>query len=184
MKTAPTKDLELQRLELEQQRFKLEQQGTIFRYVAILGGIATFAWSSYTYFDTAHRERDKLTDERAKQADERARATAAQRIAGMQPFLERQLRLFEETTQTTAFLATTLDSPDRAKRIEKFWQLYWGELALVEHGKVESAMVAFGNALTAGADKTQLQRLALDVTYACRNELAESWAEPSWRHNE
>lgn len=184
MKTEPTKDLELQRLELERQRFKLEQQGTIFRYIAILGGIATFAWSSYTYFDTAHLERDKLAGERAQQEDERARATAAQRIAAMQPFLERQLRLFEEATQTAAFLATTVESPDRAKRIEKFWQLYWGELALVEHGKVEAAMVAFGDALTDGTDKTQLQQLALKITYACRNELAESWAEPSWRHNE
>ena len=102
----------------------------------------------------------------------------------MQPFLERQLRLFEEATQTVAFLATTSDSPDRAKRLERFWQLYWGELALVEHGKVESAMVAFGNALNAGADQKRLQQLSLNVTYACRNELAESWGEPSWRHNQ
>lgn len=184
MKTDPNKDLEIQRLELERKRFKLEQQGTIFRYIAILGAIATFAWTSYSYLDTAHRERDKLADERKKEADERARATAAQRLAGMQPFLERQLRFFEEATQTAAILATTSDSPDRAKRIERFWQLYWGELALVEHGKVASAMVAFGDALTAGADKNQLQLLALHITYACRNELAESWAEPSWRHNE
>ena len=177
MKTEPTKDLEIQRLDLEWERLKLERQGTIFRYVAILGGIATFAWTSFSYFDTAHRERDK-------QSDERARAIAVQRVASMQPFLERQLRLFKEATQTVAFLATTSDSPDRAKRLERFWQLYWGELALVEHGKVDSAMVAFGNALNAGADQKRLQQLSLNVTYACRNELAESWGEPSWRHNQ
>ena len=85
MKTEPTKDLEIQRLDLEWERLKLERQGTIFRYVAILGGIATFAWTSFSYFDTAHRERDK-------QSDERARAIAVQRVASMQPFLERQLR--------------------------------------------------------------------------------------------
>ena len=111
MKTEPTKDLEIQRLDLEWERLKLERQGTIFRYVAILGGIATFAWTSFSYFDTAHRERDK-------QSDERARAIAVQRVASMQPFLERQLRLFKEATQTVAFLATTSDSPDRAKRLE------------------------------------------------------------------
>jgi hypothetical protein len=44
-------------------------------------------------------------------------------------------------------------------------------------------MVAFGDALTAGADQKQLQQLSLKITYACRNELAESWGEPSWRHN-
>ena len=35
-------------------------------------------------------------------------------------------------------------------------------------------MVAFGNALNAGADQKRLQQLSLNVTYACRNELAES----------
>src|SRR5262249_21218775 len=103
--------------------------------------------------------------------------------AAMQPFLERQLGLFQETTQTVAFLATHSDSPDRAKRLERFWQLYWGELALVEHGQVESAMVDFGTALSSGADQKELQQLSLEVTYACRDELAESWQEPSWRRN-
>ena len=39
-------------------------------------------------------------------------------------------------------------------------------------------MVAFGNALNAGADQKRLQQLSLNVTYACRNELAESWENP------
>jgi hypothetical protein len=177
MKTEPGNDLEIQRLELERGRFKLEQQGAIFRSVAILGGIATFAWTSFSYFDTASRERKKQTDENQ-------RAAAIQKVAGMQPFLTRQLSLFTEATQTTALLATSPESPDRAKILGRFWQLYWGELALVEHGKVEVAMVAFGAALRANAEEDQLQKLALKVAYACRNELAESWAEPSWRHGE
>jgi hypothetical protein len=167
-------DAELQRLDLERQRFKLERQSLVFRYVAILGAIVTFGWTAFTYFDNAYRERQR-------QSEEQAKTTAVQKVAAMQPFLERQLRLFEDTTQTVGFLATSLDSAERGKKLERFWQLYWGELALVEHGKVESAMVAFGDALTSGADQRELQQLALEVTYACRDELAESWGEPSWK---
>lgn len=117
MNSELNKDPELQRLELERQRIKLERQSIIFRYVAILGAIGTFGWTAFTYFDAARREREK-------QSEEHARATAVQKITAMQPFLERQLRLFEETTQTVAFLATASDSPERAKYLDRFWQLY------------------------------------------------------------
>jgi hypothetical protein len=86
MKPKPTNDPEIQRFDLERERFKLEKQNTVFRYIAILGGIGTFAWSSFSYFDTAHREREK-------QVQEQASATAVQKVAGMQPFLTRQLLL-------------------------------------------------------------------------------------------
>ena len=176
MEDQPKKDIENQRLELEWARLKHDRQDTIFRSLTILGAIATFAWTSLTYFDTAKRER-------AKEADDKAKATAAQRLAAMQPFLERQLRLFEDATQTTAYLATIPESTNRAVKLERFWQLYWGELALVEHGKVEEAMVQFGKGLKKNAAQADLEQLALRVTYACRDELAESWREPSWRHS-
>src|SRR5438067_11920224 len=117
MNTELNRDPETQRLDLERERIKLERQSIIFRYVALLGAIGTFGWTAFTYFDATRREREK-------QSEERARATAVQKIAAMQPFLERQLRLFEETTQTVSFLATAPGSPERTKRLDRFWQLY------------------------------------------------------------
>src|SRR5262249_44701951 len=99
METTPSGDTEAQRVDLERERIKLQRQGLTFRYVAILGAIATFAWTAFTYFDTTSRERQT-------QSAEREHATRVQRLAAMQPFLERQLGLFQETTQTVAFLAT------------------------------------------------------------------------------
>ncbi|QIF02168.1 hypothetical protein [Roseimicrobium sp. ORNL1] len=169
-----TQSLEWQRLELEREKLRFERQGVLFRYVAILGAIGTFIWGAYTHFDGLRREQ-------AKQAGEREQAIAVQKIAASQPFLERQLKLFEEATQVAAYLSTVSDSPDRAKKSERFEQLYWGELALVEKGPVEAAMVQFRKALMAGAPLEELRRHSLAIAHACREELAESWGVSHWK---
>jgi hypothetical protein len=171
--------LDFQRLELERERFKFERQGIIVRYLTILGAVAAFLWGAFTYFDGTRRER-------LKQLDELAQATAVQKIEASKPFLDRQLKLFEQATQCAAFIATSLDdSKERADRVERFWQLYWGELALVEHGEVERAMKRFGDALRKEQpDTNELQRLSLGIAHACRDELAKSWNISHWSRDE
>ena len=171
------KGIELQRLDLEREHFQFERQGVVFRYVTILGAVAAFFWGAFQYFHG-------IDLERAKQRKEQEAATAVQKIAASQPFLERQLKLFEEATQTAAFLATVPDSPERPKKLERFEQLYWGELALVEHGPVESAMVRFRTGLKAGVPAEELQQLSLGIAHACRDELAKSWNVSHWSRNE
>jgi hypothetical protein len=56
------------------------------RFVAVLGGCATFAWTAFTYF-----------------ADKRS-SNEAEKIKASQPFLDRQLKLFENATETAAKL--------------------------------------------------------------------------------
>ncbi len=46
-------------------------------------------------------------------------------------FLDRQLRLYEEATKTAAILATSDDQSQLRAAEIRFWQLYWGELAMV-----------------------------------------------------
>lgn len=186
--TPPSKEhIEEQKLKLDRERLNFEKGGTVFKYLAILGGIATFFWTSFAYFDGLRREHvKKAADERAMEEGrviEQAKATAVQRVISMEPFLNRQLALFQETTQVVAFIATSPESEERKQKEARFWQLYWGELALVEHGDVETAMKHFGDALKAKAASDVLEQLSLKVTYACRDELAESWNEPSWRRN-
>lgn len=171
------KDIEVQRLDLERERLRFERQGIVFRYAAVLGAVATFIWGAFQYFHDSKRDR-------AKQLAEQENATSVQKIAASQPFLERQLSLFEEATQTAAFIATVPDSPERPKKLERFEQLYWGELALVEHGPVESAMVRFRTALKAGPTNGELQQLSLRIAHACREELAKSWNVSHWLRNE
>lgn len=105
------------------------------------------------------------------------------------PFLDRQLTLYEEATRTAAVLATSEDPTEVEAAEERFWQLYWGELALVENGGlgaqgggVEAAMVRFGNALRARPRNMEiLQQRSLDLAHACRDSLADSWGVPSWK---
>jgi hypothetical protein len=177
MQTTTENTIEHQRLDLERERLKFERQGVVLRYVAILGAVATFFWGAFQYFHG-------IDLERAKQRKEQEAATAVQKITASKPFLERQLKLFEETTQTAAFIATMPDSPERPKKLERFEQLYWGELALVEHGPVEAAMVEFRAGLKANATDEELQRLSLGIARACRDELAKSWNVSHWLRNE
>jgi hypothetical protein len=110
-------------------------------------------------------------------------------IDARRPFLDLQLKLYQEATKTTAILATSSDATELASAERRFWQLYWGELAMVENGGiraqkggVEGAMVRFGDELRKQTrDQSALQRLSLDLAHTCRDSLAESWGVRDWR---
>jgi len=105
----------------------------IGKLAAIVGALVTFVWGVYQYFDARTRDAD------------------IRRLEAIEPFLDRQLKLYKEATQVTAAIATTTDPVERAKATSRFWALYYGELALVEDRYVEAAMVAFGRALSKSA---------------------------------
>ena len=93
-----------------------------------------------------------------------------------------------EATQAAAVLATTTDEAELTAARNRFWALYWGELAMVENGGVsaeaggvESAMVAYGRCLKQACEQTELQRLALNLAHACRDSLAVSWGVTDWQ---
>ncbi len=59
---------------------------------------------------------------------------------------------------------------------KRFWELYWGELALVESKDVEGAMVALGKELKKSSpEKENLQKLSLNLAHACKSSIHESW---------
>ena len=104
------------------------------------------------------------------------------------PFLNRQLELYNEATKNASVLATSTIQTDLDKAKQRFWELYWGELAMVENGGlnaeaggVESAMVVFGSCLNRGCPQAELQQLALKLARACRDSLAVSWGVPDWK---
>jgi hypothetical protein len=97
-----------------------------------------------------------------------------------QPFLTRQLELYSEAAKVVAKIATSRDEGERDSHEDRFWELYWGELALVEDRGVESAMVAFGKALKSGENQARLQPLSLDLAHAIRRSLDRSWGIEVW----
>ncbi|MBO4226635.1 hypothetical protein [Bradyrhizobium neotropicale] len=113
----------------------------IVKYGPGIAVIVGAAWTVLTWWD--QRSEQFRSDE--------ARKTEALQVAlreSQKPFLERQLGFYFEAAKVTGTLATR-DRQDQewASARKRFWELYWGELGVVESPEVASAMVAFGQAL-------------------------------------
>lgn len=108
------------------------------------------------------------------------------RIEATKPFLERQLRLYTEASEVAACIATgtnaVVDHIEIQTAKKRFWQLYYGELALVENVEVEEAMVQLGEAISNGMDQSELRRASLNLASACRRSLATSWGIQAWEN--
>jgi hypothetical protein len=70
--------------------------------------------------------------------------SAQQKQANRRPFLQKQLDLCFQATETTGRLASESDPIEWEKARITFWRLYWGPLSVVEGRLVEKAMVELG----------------------------------------
>ena len=136
--------------------------------------IAGFLWGIYTYKHTSQREL-------AEHMAEAERFAVTRRVEATKPYLEMKLKLYTEATQIAAKIATT-DNKDYLKKenIDRFMQLSWGELALVEDREVASAMISFRNCLMKECSMVELEQASLKLAHACRDSLARSWGVEDW----
>ena len=141
------------------------------KVLSIAGALFSFLWGVWVWREKTQHE------------------ATTQRLEATKPFLEAQLKLYTEASQITAVISTSTNSDDVRKSIDRFWRLYWGELALVENRAVEGAMRAFGDALTElEQDSDRRQRLpyeslrvpSLNLAHACRASLDGSWGINAW----
>src|SRR5262249_49243708 len=94
-----------------------DQWDLIFKGIQAIGIFVGAIWIAYTYFDTRTRELRK-------------------------PYDEKQLTFYADAVKAVAHLATVAED-DEAKQdgsITRFWELYWGELPLVESDEVRRGM--------------------------------------------
>lgn len=107
--------------------------------------------------------------------------TAQQRQANRLPFLQKQLELCFQATETAARLASETDSAEWEKDRVTFWRLYWGPLSIVENPEVESAMVALGKLIPDKSDPsiklpmTSLGPPSYKLAHAARDLVLSSW---------
>lgn len=101
------------------------------------------------------------------------------RIEAAAPFLAQRLKLYSEATSVAASLATADSPTEREAKTLRFWELYWGEMGLVEDESVERAMVAMGKAVESG-DRTRMRSSSLQLAHACRRSLGEAWRLDVW----
>ena len=148
---------------------KKETSETLIKWIGALVAAGGLLWGATSFLITARIQAE------------------TRQLEARKPFLDRQLTLYTEATQNAAILATSNDPDAIAKARQRFWELYWGQLAMVENGGlsakeggVEAAMVAFGQCLNRGCPQPELQPLALRLAHACRDSLAVSWGVQDW----
>src|SRR5882724_457077 len=107
--------------------------------------------------------------------------TAQQSQANRQPFLQKQLELTFQATETAARLASETDAIEWEKARVAFWRLYWGPLSIVEDRAVEGAMVEFGRLVPTqpvNAPKLPMNSLGVPsykLAHAVRDLVSASW---------
>lgn len=145
----------------------------VLTYGTAIGVVITAGWTAYTWNvgerhqaensraqaenETWKRDHQteletwqrNFTENVQKHVIEQDRAIALR--DSQRPFLEKQLAFYFEAAKATAKLATLpperTASEDWAWAQKRFWELYWGELGVVESTDVAAAMVHFGELL-------------------------------------
>lgn len=135
---------------------------TLVKLATPLLAIATLVWGIYTYGETFRR------------------SEGTRRIEAAKGYLDKQLALYSEATRNAAILATETDDAKLSTARQRFLELYFGELGMVERFDVAKAMGEFKSGMDRGILKVELQKLALNLAHACRDELAASWGTDAW----
>lgn len=143
------------------------------KIVIVLGPLFIAIWTVYMYFTTQKVERTAQQTRFDESLTEQKKELATLEWEARRPFLERQMALCFEAAATASTLATTADNAKWDKANGRFWELYWGELALVENRAVANKMVEFGITLKAvgptlrvGAEQGMVAKQEVDANQA------------------
>lgn len=104
-----------------------------------------------------------------------------QEQANRQPFLQKQLELCVQVTDTVARLATESNPAEWEKARSAFWRLYWGPLSMVEDRAVERAMKELGRRVpptpvqSPTLPMTELEISSYELAHAVRDLVLASW---------
>jgi hypothetical protein len=127
--------------------------------LTFLGLIVGAVWAGYTYIDT--KEKEFYTT-----------------------FWNQKLTLFMQTSEAASTMATT-DSVDEFKKAQaKFWQLFYGQLSLVEGSDVKEAMQSFAGNVPKDSQElpklpaSAMQQPAYRLTLQLKEELGRAWRAP------
>jgi hypothetical protein len=139
----------------------------------IITAVALAAWVIFKWIDTQRSLAHNRRLEVEKQAQIRG-------FELQKPFLDEQLKLYFETAKVVGNLAT-LDQNDPKWReaLQRFDELYWSELSMVEQSTVESAMVRLRQAIDmyrgSGQSKGEVQFRSYCLAHAIRDGVRQTW---------
>ena len=104
------------------------------------------------------------------------------------PYYEKQLDLYLESARVAARLAALKkDDPSYPETVNRFWELYWGELAFVESESVERLMVEICRTYVSPENKSRCtsspdshQGQALALAHHESQEIRRRWTGGFW----
>jgi hypothetical protein len=170
--------LEELRLKIEKLRFDLNELRTgkpwhqvIFQYVPAVTAIvaaAGFWWSLERYQDDQRKAQVEQVAQAKRDQDAREREY-------MKPWIENQRDTYRRALSAAGIVANTENAETRRKAAEEFWQLYHGEMILVETIGVSTAMVAFGECLDGAKLKCPKEKID-ELSHALGSAMQDSMA--------
>lgn len=123
----------------------------------------------------AFMSQQKAADAEARMALVSASADTASSVRDA--IFEKRFELYFEIAELTARIATATDEQTRQDAETRFRELYWGQLIIVEEADIQSAVMAFRDALETGAHRDQLKQRSQAVARAIRATFMEDWEE-------
>ena len=99
------------------------------------------------------------------------------------PFLEQQFKLYGEAVAVASRLARAAEDKRLPPKedLDRFWELYWGPLAMVEDSQVEQSMVIFGRSLQdyernfRNDSASMMNQASLALAHRARESLEKQW---------
>ncbi len=116
------------------------------------------------------------------------------KLERQEKMLETKTALYKETRQILSYLSThnEFDSQTFKSKKDRFWELYWGDLAAVESDAVEHLMVRFGRYLEQIEEKItredidsiqrEMQQISLELSRLTEKELDEEQTNLLTKH--
>lgn len=122
----------------------------IFKWLGLAGAIFAAMWTAYTYRQS--RATDLQHDKEIREENKKSHTKDQNSF-----IFQHQASLYFDAANSAAILALGFDPNGRDKGVEnatslatarqKFEELYWGDLVIVEDRRIEMAMVAFRECL-------------------------------------
>lgn len=123
----------------------------------------------------------QYTDSQAKSLE---REYQLKKLERQEQAFEEKVSLYKETRQTLSFLSTNSEFESKLfeSKTNRFWELYWGDLAAVESREIETLMIRYGNYLTQLKNnpehereviQKELQQISLSLSHQTKEELNE-----------
>jgi hypothetical protein len=141
-----------------------ERWDLVFKGVQTVAIVIGIWWAAITYWDTRYRDLSR-------------------------PYEEKKLALYSEAGRVLAQLSQKPESVKKEEAESKFWQLFWGELPLVESDKVKQKMQEFCNIYfrdrateLMGCDKAApgTPAKAKELAELACQEIKAVWAREPW----